>query len=218
MAVLGGAKIADKMQVIKNLMHHCKSIFIGGRMGLTFLAAQGHKLGATSIEVESLPLAKRLIGEARDLNVKLYFPIDGVAADKIDALEAKEVSFEGDASVPASLAVFDIGPKTLKAWTDALRRSRSVVWNGPMGVFENKVFANGTLGLVDFFSLEKEKIQTTAGGGETVGAIMQRGAFESLHHVSTGGGAMLEFLEGKALPGFESLKLKDREVAALGSV
>jgi phosphoglycerate kinase len=215
MAVLGGAKISDKMQVIKSLMLRSKTLFIGGRMGLTFLAAQGCSLGGTSIEEESLPLAKRILGDARDQGVKVILPFDGRAAESIDATEAKVISLGQGAKVPANLKVFDIGPETLKRWQEELGKTRSVIWNGPMGVFENPVFAEGTLGLVDYLVSVKDKVQTTAGGGETVAAIMQRGAFESLHHVSTGGGAMLEFLEGKDLPGFEALKMREREIEAL---
>lgn len=215
MAILGGAKISDKMQVIKNLLMKSKALFIGGRMGLTFLAAQGAQLGATSIEEDAIPLAKRLLGDARDHGVKIHLPVDGMGAAKIDSIEAKAFQFGSKASVPASVGIFDIGPETLKSWTTELSQARSIVWNGPMGVFENPAFASGTLGIVDFLVKEKDRIKTVAGGGETVAAIMQRGAFDSLHHVSTGGGAMLEFLEGKALPGFESLKLKDREVSAM---
>lgn len=215
MAVLGGAKIADKMQVIKNLMLKAKAIFIGGRMGLTFLAAQGLDMGGTSIETDAIPLAKRIMGDARDHNVKLFFPIDGIAAEKIDSATGTVVNFK-QATPKKDQGVFDIGPETLKLWCSELEKSKSVVWNGPMGVFENPAFAAGTLGLTDFFVAHSSTIKTTAGGGETVAAIMQRGAFAALDHVSTGGGAMLEFLEGKALPGFESLKLRDREVAAMG--
>lgn len=215
MSVLGGAKIADKMLVIKNLMLKSKAIFIGGRMGLTFLAAQGFDLGGTSIEEESLPLAKRILGDARDQNVKLYFPIDGIAAAKIDDQKGETISLTSGKPVPKSQCIFDIGPGTLKAWSQELSKAKSVVWNGPMGVFENAAFAQGTLGLVDFLVSKSDSIKTTAGGGETVSAITQRGAFEALNHVSTGGGAMLEFLEGKALPGFESLKVRDREISAM---
>jgi len=215
MAVLGGAKITDKMQVIKSLMMKCKALFIGGRMGLTFLAAQGVGLGATSIEEDAIPLAKRLMGDARDHGVKLFFPVDGLGANKIDSSTAQTYRFGSPNDIPKSVGIFDIGPETLKTWTSELLKSKSIVWNGPMGVFENPAFAAGTLGLVDFLVAEKDRIKAVAGGGETVAAIMQRGAFDALHHVSTGGGAMLEFLEGKALPGFESLKLKDREVEAM---
>lgn len=212
MAVLGGAKISDKIQVITQLMSKCSDLFVGGRMGNTFLAAQGVKLGSTNVEEESIPLAKRIMADAKAKRIAMHFPVDAWAAETKEASEAKIVSVS---SVPSSLALFDIGPKTLEAWSAELENAKSVVWNGPMGVFENPVFANGTLGLADFLVKVKDRIQTVAGGGETVAAITQRGALQELYHVSTGGGAMLEFLEGQALPGFESLKLRDREIEAM---
>ncbi len=214
-AILGGAKIADKIQVIKNLILRSKKLFIGGRMGLTFLAAQGYQLGSTSIEEESLPVARRLMTEAKAQGVEMFFPIDGRAGKTIEDKEAQIISIERDKKTPDGLAFFDIGPKTLELWKKELSSAKSIVWNGPLGVFENPAFAEGTLQMVDYLMSVKDKIQTIAGGGETVAAITQKGGLTELYHVSTGGGAMLEFIEGKALPGFESLKLKDREVQAM---
>lgn len=211
-AVLGGAKIADKIQVIKNLMDKCSAICVGGRMGQTFLAAKGAELGLSSVETDAFPLARRLIAEAKNRGIKMYFPVDGRAAEKIDATEAQVVEID---AVPPDLGLFDIGPKTLESWKEVLETAQSVIWNGPLGVFENPAFAEGTLSLVDYLVANKDRIQTVAGGGETVAAITQRGALKTLHHVSTGGGAMLEFLEGKKLPGFEALELRDREIEAL---
>jgi phosphoglycerate kinase len=215
MAVLGGAKISDKIEVIKNLIQRCDALFVGGRMGLTFLASQGVDLGASSIEQESLPIARRLMVDAKNQGVKIHLPMDGVGADLIDATEGKIYALGEGLKCPPTKAIFDIGPETLKAWKKELQKAQSIVWNGPMGVFENPTFAAGTLGLVDFLVEVKDTIPAVCGGGETVAAVMQRGAFEAIHHVSTGGGAMLEFLEGKALPGFEALKLRDREIAAM---
>jgi phosphoglycerate kinase len=217
MAILGGAKIADKIQVIKNLMMRSKKLFIGGRMAQTFLAAQGYSLGSSSIEEESLPLARRILAEARAQEVEIFFPIDGRAGKTLESTEATLVSIEKDKPLAKDLCIFDIGPKTIEAWKKELLKAKSIVWNGPMGVFENPVFADGTLSIVDFLLEVKDKIPAIAGGGETVSAITQRNALTALYHVSTGGGAMLEFLEGKALPGFESLKLREREVQAMGS-
>jgi 3-phosphoglycerate kinase len=217
MAILGGAKIADKIQVIKNLMLRSKKLFIGGRMAQTFLAAQGYQLGSSSIEEESLPLARRILTEARTQGVDMFFPIDGRAGKDIETTEAQIVEINKDKPLAKNIALFDIGPKTIELWKPELRKAKSIVWNGPMGVFENPVFADGTLGIVDFLLEVKDKIPAIAGGGETVSAITQRGALTELHHVSTGGGAMLEFLEGKVLPGFESLKLREREVQALST-
>lgn len=215
-AVLGGSKIADKIQVIKNLMLKSKKLFVGGRMAQTFLAAQGYQLGSSSIEEESLPLARRLLTEAKSLGVEIFFPVDGRAGLSIEATDSNIVTIDKDKPLSKEFGLFDIGPKTLEVWSRELKTAKSVVWNGPMGVFENPVFASGTLGLVDFFVSQKASIETIAGGGETVSAITQRNALDILYHVSTGGGAMLEFLEGKALPGFESLKLRERELQALG--
>lgn len=217
MAILGGAKIADKIQVIKNLMLRSKKLFVGGRMAQTFLAAQGYSLGNSSIEEESLPLARRILTEARNQGVEIFFPIDGRAGTSIEATETQVVAIEKDKPLAPKLGLFDIGPKTIEVWKKELLKAKSIVWNGPMGVFENPVFSEGTLSIVDFLIEVKDRIPATAGGGETVSAITQRNALTSLHHVSTGGGAMLEFLEGKALPGFESLKLRDREIQAMGT-
>ncbi|MDB5039218.1 MAG: Phosphoglycerate kinase [Bacteriovoracaceae bacterium] len=214
MAILGGAKIADKIQVIKNLMLRSKKLFIGGRMAQTFLAAQGYSLGSSSIEEESLPLARRILTEARTQEVEIFFPVDGRAGKDIDAKECKVVSIEKDKPLSKDVSLFDIGPKTVEIWKKELRKAKSIVWNGPMGVFENPTYADGTLSIVDFLLEVKDSIPAIAGGGETVSAITQRNALTSLYHVSTGGGAMLEFLEGKALPGFEALKVRDRDIQA----
>lgn len=217
MAVLGGAKIADKILVIENLLQRSSALFFGGRMAQTFMASQGYDLGGSSIEEESIPTAKRIVAEARRLNVPLYFPIDGRAGKAKDSAESKVVEVLKTKAISKDLALFDIGPKTLETWSQELSRAKSIIWNGPLGVFENPEFAKGTLSLVDFLVNVKDKIPAVVGGGETVSAVTERGALEKLSHVSTGGGAMLEFLEGKELPGFESLKLRDREVEAMSA-
>jgi phosphoglycerate kinase len=217
MAVLGGAKISDKIKVFKNLLPKVSQIFVGGRMANTFLAAQGFKLGGSSIEEDALPTARRILSEANAAGVSIALPFDGIAAVDMKSSEAKGVDLTPGHNVPDDLAVFDIGPKTLAAWKEELLKAKSVIWNGPMGVCENPCFAEGTLGLVDFFVENADSISTIAGGGETVAAVSQRGALEKLHHVSTGGGAMLEFLEGKSLPGFEALQYKTREVEAMAA-
>lgn len=218
MAVLGGSKIADKILVIENLMQRSAALFIGGRMAQTFMASQGYDLGGSSIEEESLPVAKRLVAEARRLNVPLYFPIDGRAGNVSEgpkgAKKATLVDITKGKALSKELAIFDVGPKTLEAWSAELSKAKSIIWNGPLGVFENPSFAEGTLGLVDYLVSVKDKIPAVVGGGETVSAVTERKALEKLSHVSTGGGAMLEFLEGKALPGFEALKLRDRDIEA----
>ncbi len=217
MAILGGSKISDKILVIKNMMLKSKDIFVGGRMAQTFLASQGYQLGGSSIEEDALPIARRLLAEAKHLGVNFHFPVDGRAGTDIQTDKGTIVKIHEKQPVAKELAIFDIGPQTLENWTATLKKAKSVIWNGPLGVFENPAFAKGTLGLVDFLVSVKDTIPTIAGGGETVAAITQQNALTTLFHVSTGGGAMLEFLEGKELPGFEALKLRDREVEALVS-
>src|SRR5690606_16832836 len=141
----------------------------------------------------------------RKKKVEFHFPVDAKVALNYNSEEASEVEVE---DIPEGLSVFDIGPKTLEVWSETLVKAKSIIWNGPMGVFENPCFSEGTLGVVDFLVAQADKIQSTVGGGETVAAVTQRGALEKLYHVSTGGGAMLEFMEGKALPGLEALKLR----------
>lgn len=213
MAILGGSKIEDKIQVIDRLMGRCEQLCFGGRMGLSFVAAEGLNLGGTKIDAASIQLAKRLLGDAKSRDVKMNLPIDAWVGTSLEATEAKLVDLDHKTKLSADQLVLDIGPKTLEAWKLNLQKARSVVWNGPMGVFENPRFATGTLGVVDFLVDARDRIQAIAGGGETVSAITSRGALDKLYHVSTGGGAMLEFLEGKELPGFEALKLREREIS-----
>lgn len=211
MAILGGAKIEDKIRVIERLMESCQHIFIGGRMGLSFLAAKAYSLGQTQIEKEAVQMAKRLIADAKAKGVEIHYPLDAKVAGRIDAAEAKEVLVE---NIPSDQAVFDIGSETLKNWSQVLSKAKSVIWNGPMGVFENPVFSGGTLSIVDLL-VSMPEVRSVVGGGETVAAVTQRGALDKLYHVSTGGGAMLEYMEGRDLPGLEVLKLRDREIAEL---
>ncbi|TVQ79899.1 MAG: phosphoglycerate kinase [Bradymonadales bacterium] len=215
MAVLGGAKIEDKIKVIESLLRTCRKIFIGGRMGLSFLAAQGLSLGGSRMEQESIQLAKRITADAKRRKVELFFPEDARLGESLESTTCRVTALNKKFYPTESEMILDIGPKTLESWTSELKKADRVLWNGPMGVFENPVFAEGTLGLVDFLIENREKIQAVLGGGETVAAAAQRGALGQLWHVSTGGGAMLEFLEGKALPGIEALKLRDREILQL---
>jgi phosphoglycerate kinase len=184
-------------------------------MGLIFLAAQDVNVGESTIDVSSIQVAKRVMGEAKAKGVNIHLPVDGYAAGTMDAASAELVKLGGSQKVPAGLSVFDIGPETLQSWSAALSKAKTVVWNGPMGVFEKKPFSSGTYGMVDFLLAHKQSIRAVTGGGETVAAISDRGALSELFHVSTGGGAMLEFLEGQELPGFEILKLREREVVSI---
>ncbi|PIR21835.1 MAG: phosphoglycerate kinase [Deltaproteobacteria bacterium CG11_big_fil_rev_8_21_14_0_20_45_16] len=212
MAILGGAKLEDKIAVIEALMRTCKTICVGGRMGLAFLAARGQKLGASTLSKESIQLAKRLIGDAKKHGIEILVPIDGRVGQSLEGTEARVVKLDGSYEIAENEGVFDIGPETLAVWSKALDAAKTIVWNGPMGVFENPCFAEGTLRIVDFLVEHKDKIHSIVGGGETVAAVAQRGALDKLYHISTGGGAMLEFLEGRELPGIEVLKLREREI------
>lgn len=216
MAVLGGAKISDKIDVIEQLMKSCRKIFVGGRMGLSFLAAQGKSLGGSQLDSASIQTAKRLAAKAKANKVQFFYPLDGRTGKSLDAETAGLVDLETSVGLTETDLILDVGPKTIEAWKKELSSAKSVVWNGPMGVFENPAFSEGTLALVDFFVEKAEEIKTIAGGGETVAAITQREAREKLFHVSTGGGAMLEFIEGKELPGIEVLKLREREIEEIG--
>lgn len=214
-AILGGAKIEDKILVIEQLLKTCRKVFVGGRMGLSFLAAKGYETGATQFDEAAIQTAKRLLAQAKAKKVEFFFPVDGRLGRSLEDTDSQVLPLGEGRRVPGDLMILDIGPKTLAAWTRELESMKSVIWNGPMGVFENPVFAEGTLGLVDVLVERRESLQSVAGGGETVAAITQRGALEQLHHVSTGGGAMLEFLEGKNLPGLEVLKLREREISEI---
>jgi len=212
MAILGGSKLEDKIAVIESLMRTCKTICVGGRMGLAFLAARGQKLGASELPKESVQLAKRLTGDAKKHGIEILVPIDGRTGRSSEATESQVIKLDGSAEINDEEGIFDIGPDTVAQWSKVLSKAKSIVWNGPMGVFENPCFAEGTLGIVDFLVEHKDKIHSIVGGGETVAAVAQHGALERLFHISTGGGAMLEFLEGRELPGIEVLKLREREI------
>lgn len=214
-AILGGAKIEDKIGVIEKLFDTCKTVCVGGRMGLSFLAARNVELGASKIEKESIQIAKRLMADAKKYGVELLFPVDGRCGTSIDADKAEIRELHSNSALAPEFSVFDIGPKTLEHWKKALSSAKTIVWNGPMGVFENPQFAEGTLGVVRFLKEHKSSIKSVVGGGETVSAVTQEGALDELFHVSTGGGAMLEFMEGKALPGLEVLKLREREISEI---
>jgi phosphoglycerate kinase len=214
-AVMGGAKIEDKIQIIEKLMPQCSDLFFGGRMGLIFLAAQDMDVGQSNIDKNSIQVAKRVMADAKSKGVRLHFPTDGRAAANRDQEQAELVKLGRDQRLPAGLSVFDVGPATIEAWRPFLSKAKTVVWNGPMGVFEKKPFSEGTYAMVDFLVEHRETIRAVTGGGETVAAIGNRDALSQLFHVSTGGGAMLEFLEGQELPGFEVLKLREREVQGI---
>ena len=201
-AVLGGAKVSDKIKVIEVLMERVDELLIGGAMANTFLAAQGLNVGKSRIEEDKLPLARTLLLKARERNIQLLLPVDVVVADSIKATKgnATDVNAIGDAEM-----ALDIGPRTVKAYGDRLRRAKSVFWNGPMGLFESPAFAEGSFGVAR--AMADCTGFTVVGGGDSVAAVQVAGLTDRYTHVSTGGGASLELLEGKKLPGVEVLRV-----------
>jgi phosphoglycerate kinase len=198
-AILGGAKISDKIGVVRSLLERADRLLIGGGMANTFLAARGVPMGDSLVEEESLALARELLEEAGG---KILLPIDLVIAEAFEA-DAQKRTVPADKGVPERWRAMDIGPKTLEAFRQALHGARLVVWNGPMGVFEFPAFAAGTLGMAQ--ALADSDATTIVGGGDSAAAVRKAGLADKLTHVSTGGGASLEFLEGKELPGVAAL-------------
>ena len=200
-AILGGAKISDKIAVIENLLRKCDRLIIGGGMANTFLAAKGYDMADSLVETEAVGKAKEILAKAGN---KLLLPVDAVVGDKFEAEAAsKVVSVD---KVPAGWRIMDIGPKSLEAFQGALKGAKLVVWNGPMGVFEFPKFAEGTFSLARF--LGDLGATTVIGGGDSASAVKKAGVSKKMTHVSTGGGASLEFLEGKTLPGVAALNSK----------
>ena len=200
-AILGGAKISDKIAVVENLLSKCDTLIIGGGMANTFLAAKGYNMQDSLVEASSLETARAIMGKGGG---KLLLPVDAVVADKFDA-EADSQVVEVD-KVPAGWRVLDIGPKTIEAFGSVLKGAKLVVWNGPMGVFEFPKFAEGTFAIAKL--LATTGATTVIGGGDSASAVKQAGVAKQMTHVSTGGGASLEFLEGKVLPGVAALNDK----------
>jgi phosphoglycerate kinase len=197
-AILGGAKISDKIGVVDNLLGRVDALLIGGGMANTFLKAQGYQVGQSLVEEESLPLALELLDKA---GRKLVLPMDVVVADKFDA-EAQSKTV-GVGEVPAEWRILDIGPATVERFAQELYTAKTVVWNGTMGVAEFPRFAAGTQAIIEM--LAESQAVTIVGGGDTAAAVQQAGLVEKMTHVSTGGGASLELLEGKTLPGVAAL-------------
>ncbi len=200
-AILGGAKVADKLNVISNLLEKCDTLIIGGGMAYTFLKAQGKEVGLSLVDDSKLDYCKEMLAKADSLGKKLLLPIDTVVAagfpDPIDGpIEVKTVSSDG---IPADMEGLDIGEKTRELFADAAKTAKTVVWNGPMGVFENPTLAAGTIAVAQ--ALAETDATTIIGGGDSAAACNQLGFGDKMSHISTGGGASLEFLEGKELPG-----------------
>ncbi|MDE0906684.1 MAG: phosphoglycerate kinase [SAR324 cluster bacterium] len=200
-AVLGGAKISDKLKVIENLMERVQALVIGGGMANTFLAAQGFALGDSLVDDESLDLAAGLVEQARNRGVQLHLPTDGVLAQALKAdVETKTVALPD--GVPEGWKLLDIGPQTLAAYKSVVQNAKTVFWNGPLGVFEILPFAAGTVGVAQALAQATAGgAVTVVGGGDSAAAVQQSGLAEHVSHISTGGGASLEFLEGRELPG-----------------
>ncbi|MDD7766120.1 MULTISPECIES: phosphoglycerate kinase [Anaerococcus] len=203
-SILGGAKVSDKIGVIENLISKVDYILIGGGMAYTFLKAQGKEIGKSLLEEDKMDLSLELIKKAEANNVKILLPKDVVIADEIK--EDAETEIVDIDNIPQDKEALDIGPKTAKEYADIIKKAKTVVWNGPMGVFEIKVFANGTNEVAK--ALADSSATTIVGGGDSALAIEEAGYKDKITHVSTGGGASLEFLEGKTLPGIDCIDEK----------
>ena len=205
-AILGGAKVSDKLAVVSNLLTKVNTLIIGGGMAYTFLKAQGHNVGASLCEVDQLDYAKDMIAKAKELGVNLLLPVDNIAADKFDANANTQVV--GD-DIPDGWMALDIGPKTIELYSNAIKGAKTVVWNGPMGCFEMPAFSKGTFGVCAAVAEVKANGGVSIiGGGDSVAAVNKSGLADKMSHISTGGGASLEFLEGKQLPGVVALNDK----------
>jgi phosphoglycerate kinase len=203
-AVIGGAKVTGKLEVLEALLSRCQAILVVGGMANTFLAAKGLELGKSLVEEERLADAERILGEARRKRVRFMLPVDAVVAPQIHH-RARTQTVAVDA-VPRDQMIVDIGPETLKAYTDHLAKAKTVFWNGPMGVFEMTQMAEGTNAMARFLARRaKSGAVVVVGGGDSVAAVESLGLADKMTHVSTGGGASLEFLEGKTLPGVAAL-------------
>ena len=200
-AILGGAKVADKLNVISNLLEKCDTLIIGGGMAFTFLKAQGKEIGKSLVDDTKLDYCREMVEKAAKLGKKLLLPVDAAVAasfpDPIDApIEVQNVSVD---AIPADTMGLDIGPETAKLYADTVKSAKTVVWNGPMGVFENPTLAQCTIAVAK--ALADTEATTIIGGGDSAAAVNQLGFGDKMTHISTGGGASLEFLEGKELPG-----------------
>jgi len=209
--LIGGAKITGKLEVLEALLSRCQAILVGGGMANTFLVAKGHALGKSLVETDQLENAERIIAEARRKRVRFMLPTDAVVAAQVHPRAQHEVVPVSE--VPRDWSVVDIGPETVAAYTAHLAKARTIFWNGPMGVFEMAPFAEGTNAIARFLAgRTAKKVVTVVGGGDSVAAVEQLGLADQMTHVSTGGGASLEFVEGKTLPGVAALLDADAKV------
>jgi phosphoglycerate kinase len=206
LAILGGAKVSDKIGVISNLLPKVDALIIGGGMAYTFLKALGQETGKSLVETDKIELAKELIAKAKKENVRLLLPVDHVVADKLDASAVGTIIAEGKA-IPADKMALDIGPETIEKFSEEIATARTIIWNGPMGVFEIDQFSKGTMKIAEAIA-DNPGATSIVGGGDSVAAVHKAGVADKITHISTGGGASLEFLEGKKLPGVEALTTK----------
>ena len=201
-AIVGGAKVSGKLHVLENLMKRVDSLLIGGGMAFTFLKAQGVEIGKSMVEDDLIPTAKRTLDYARERGINILLPIDCVIADKMDAsAQARTVDIN---NIPKEYLGLDIGEKTVALFGETIKNAKTIIWNGPMGVFEMKPFSHGTLGIID--KIVTSPALSIVGGGDTDVAVHQAGKDKEFSFISTGGGAFLELLEGNALPGIKSLE------------
>ena len=205
-AIIGGAKVSDKIEVINSLLDRVDSLLIGGGMTYTFLNAKGQTTGKSLVETDKIDVAKAALKKAEERGVKFLLPVDHVLADKFSA-DAKTQLFSGDGPFPAEWMALDIGPATVKLFSEEIAEAATVVWNGPMGVAEFPAFAKGTNAIAKALAKNEDAI-TIVGGGDSVAALHNSGVADKITHISTGGGASLEFLEGKTLPGIAALTEK----------
>ena len=201
-AIIGGAKVSSKIGVLQSLLKTCDTMVIGGGMAYTFLSVQGHKIGKSLVEADYLDTARDFLKAAAEKKVNVILPVDHIAAEAFDE-NAKPVAVDGT-DIPDNLMGMDVGPKTIALIKDAVSKAKSVVWNGPLGVFEFDSFAKGTLEIAK--AVAGCKGTTVVGGGDSVAAVNKFGLADKLSHVSTGGGASLEFLQGLPLPGIVALQ------------
>src|SRR5215467_101188 len=206
LAILGGAKVSDKIAVIESLLQKVDTLMVGGAMAYTFLKAQGQQVGKSRVEEDKLNLAVEMLSKAKHRGVKFLLPLDHIAADKMDP-NAKPQTIAQGQSIPENLMGLDIGPATMELFSEEISRAATIIWNGPMGVFEMQPFAKGTFKIARAVA-DNPGATSIVGGGDSVSAVKAAGVADRISHISTGGGASLEFLEGKILPGVAALTAK----------
>ena len=207
-AILGGAKVADKLNVINNLLEKCDTLIIGGGMAYTFLKAQGYEIGKSLLDEEKLDYCREMLAKAQAAGKKILLPVDCVTIPEFPTpIDAPVETLVVDANnIPADREGADIGPKTCQLYADAIKSAKTVIWNGPMGIFENPTLAVGTNAVAK--AMAESSATTIIGGGDSAAAVAQLGYADKMSHVSTGGGASLELFEGKVLPGIACLNNK----------